>query len=52
MKALMEKYQPEGGYGDFLKEKLDITAAPHILWPVFLTYKSITAYTSSVKSST
>jgi len=22
---LMKKYQPEGGYGDFLKEKLDIT---------------------------
>lgn len=26
MKTLMKKYQPEGGYGDFLKEKLDITA--------------------------
>jgi hypothetical protein len=22
----MEKYQPEGGYGEFLGEKLDLTA--------------------------
>jgi uncharacterized protein len=30
MKALMEKYQPEGGYGDFPKEKLAITAVIRI----------------------
>ncbi len=26
LKALMEKYQPEGGYGDFIEKKLAITA--------------------------
>src|SRR3990170_6914061 len=25
LKCLMQKYQPEGGYGDFLEEKLQIT---------------------------
>lgn len=30
MKALMEKYQPEGGYDDFPKEKLAITAVIRI----------------------
>lgn len=30
MKALMEKYQPEGGYSDFPKEKLAITAVIRI----------------------
>ncbi|MCL4458128.1 MAG: pyridoxamine 5'-phosphate oxidase family protein [Nitrospirae bacterium] len=25
LKCLMQKYQPEGGYGDFLEEKLNIT---------------------------
>ena len=30
LSALMKKYQPEGGYGDFLKEKLDITGVVRI----------------------
>lgn len=30
LKALMEKYQPEGGYDDFPKEKLTITAVIRI----------------------
>jgi nitroimidazol reductase NimA-like FMN-containing flavoprotein (pyridoxamine 5'-phosphate oxidase superfamily) len=30
LKALMEKYQPEGGYGDVSKEKLAITAVIRI----------------------
>jgi nitroimidazol reductase NimA-like FMN-containing flavoprotein (pyridoxamine 5'-phosphate oxidase superfamily) len=30
MKALMQKYQPEGGYGDFAEEKLAITAVIRI----------------------
>lgn len=30
LKALMEKYQPEGGYDDFPKEKLAITAVIRI----------------------
>lgn len=29
--ALMKKYQPEGGYGDFLEEKLAITAVVRII---------------------
>jgi nitroimidazol reductase NimA-like FMN-containing flavoprotein (pyridoxamine 5'-phosphate oxidase superfamily) len=30
LKRLMEKYQPEGGYGDFPAEKLDITGIVRI----------------------
>jgi uncharacterized protein len=30
LKSLMEKYQPEGGYGEFLPEKLAITAIVRI----------------------
>ncbi len=30
LKCLMEKYQPEGGYGDFLEEKLQITGIVRI----------------------
>jgi hypothetical protein len=30
LKGLMEKYQPEGGYGDFLEEKLAITGIVRI----------------------
>ena len=30
LKSLMEKYQPEGGYGEFLPEKLAITAVVRI----------------------
>lgn len=30
LKCLMEKYQPEGGYGDFLEEKLRITSIVRI----------------------
>jgi nitroimidazol reductase NimA-like FMN-containing flavoprotein (pyridoxamine 5'-phosphate oxidase superfamily) len=30
LKALMEKYQPDGGYGDFPKDKLAITAVLRI----------------------
>lgn len=30
LKCLMEKYQPEGGYGDFLEEKLAITGIVRI----------------------
>ena len=30
MKLLMEKYQPEGGYGNFLEEKLEITGVVRI----------------------
>lgn len=30
LKCLMEKYQPEGGYGDFLEEKLQITGVVRI----------------------
>lgn len=30
LRTLMEKYQPEGGYGDFLPEKLKITAVVRI----------------------
>jgi nitroimidazol reductase NimA-like FMN-containing flavoprotein (pyridoxamine 5'-phosphate oxidase superfamily) len=30
LKALMEKYQPEGGYGEFLPEKLAITTIVRI----------------------
>jgi nitroimidazol reductase NimA-like FMN-containing flavoprotein (pyridoxamine 5'-phosphate oxidase superfamily) len=30
LKSLMEKYQPEGGYGAFLSEKLKITAVVRI----------------------
>lgn len=30
LRSLMEKYQPEGGYGDFLPEKLKITAVIRI----------------------
>jgi hypothetical protein len=30
LKGLMEKYQPEGGYGDFPEEKLAITAVVRI----------------------
>ncbi|MDA8214588.1 MAG: pyridoxamine 5'-phosphate oxidase family protein [Nitrospiraceae bacterium] len=30
LKCLMRKYQPEGGYGDFLEEKLNITGVVRI----------------------
>jgi hypothetical protein len=30
LRSLMEKYQPEGGYGEFLTEKLNITAVVRI----------------------
>ncbi len=30
LSGLMEKYQPEGGYGEFLEEKLDLTAVIRI----------------------
>lgn len=30
LRQLMEKYQPEGGYGDFLAQKLEITAVVRI----------------------
>jgi nitroimidazol reductase NimA-like FMN-containing flavoprotein (pyridoxamine 5'-phosphate oxidase superfamily)/quercetin dioxygenase-like cupin family protein len=30
LKCLMKKYQPEGGYGDFLEEKLNITGVVRI----------------------
>jgi nitroimidazol reductase NimA-like FMN-containing flavoprotein (pyridoxamine 5'-phosphate oxidase superfamily) len=30
LKCLMQKYQPEGGYGDFLEEKLGITGVVRI----------------------
>ncbi|MGD9579684.1 MAG: pyridoxamine 5'-phosphate oxidase family protein, partial [Syntrophorhabdus sp.] len=30
LRSLMEKYQPEGGYGEFLPEKLKITAVIRI----------------------
>jgi nitroimidazol reductase NimA-like FMN-containing flavoprotein (pyridoxamine 5'-phosphate oxidase superfamily) len=30
LKSLMEKYQPEGGYGEFLEEKLKITGVVRI----------------------
>ena len=30
LKCLMQKYQPEGGYGDFLEEKLKITGIVRI----------------------
>jgi uncharacterized protein len=30
LRSLMEKYQPEGGYGEFLPEKLNITAVVRI----------------------
>lgn len=30
LRCLMEKYQPEGGYGDFLEEKLNITGVVRI----------------------
>lgn len=30
LRSLMEKYQPEGGYGDFLEEKLEITGIVRI----------------------
>ncbi len=30
LKSLMEKYQPEGGYGDFTEEKLNITGVVRI----------------------
>ena len=30
LKALMEKYQPEGGYGEFLEEKVALTAVIRI----------------------
>jgi nitroimidazol reductase NimA-like FMN-containing flavoprotein (pyridoxamine 5'-phosphate oxidase superfamily) len=30
LRSLMEKYQPEGGYGEFLPEKLGITAVVRI----------------------
>jgi nitroimidazol reductase NimA-like FMN-containing flavoprotein (pyridoxamine 5'-phosphate oxidase superfamily) len=33
LKGLMEKYQPEGGYGDFLEEQLSITGVMRIdIW--------------------
>jgi len=30
LRSLMEKYQPEGGYGDFLPEKLNLTTVVRI----------------------
>jgi hypothetical protein len=30
LRSLMEKYQPEGGYGEFLTEKLNITVVVRI----------------------
>lgn len=30
LKCLMQKYQPEGGYGDYLEEKLKITGIVRI----------------------
>ena len=30
LKSLMEKYQPEGGYGEFAEEKLKITGIVRI----------------------
>ena len=42
MKALMEKYQPGGGYDDFTKEKLAITAVIRIAIEVITGKEDIT----------